>query len=260
MEKNMCGNDDLIMSMSKVLLPAVPKKLVALMGSVIHGVLDDWYSENGKKEDKRWAKRYNVYGNDFYFGFRPKYVSKSQAERDPDDTEWEFVTLFFSVPKGDCWYKTGYTNANLQNIYNVVEDEIMGDETPEQIVEALRLIPADIDNPLNYIRFEGGMPHRQFRQFQSGLQGIARNIYKEIQRDINPKKDTVRKIKDVALPYLKEYEGELTFRDEEDVLDRVVKIAKGSAQSARVLSAVEEEDEDAVYDSDAMKDRNKQYD
>jgi hypothetical protein len=61
----------------------------------------------------------------------------------------------------------------------------------------------------------------------SGLQGIARNIYKEIQRDINPKKDTVRKIKDTALPYLKEYERELTFRDEEDVLDKGARIAKG---------------------------------
>jgi hypothetical protein len=223
--------NEVIMSMAKADFPIVPKKLVTLMRRVIHGVLDDWFSENSKKEDKKWVRKYKVYGNDFYFGFRPKYISKSQAERDPDDTEWEFVMLFFSTPEGDCWYKTGYTNADLQTIYNVVEDEVTVYDSPEQIVLALQLVPADVDNPLNYIQLGEDKLNKQSRQLQSGLQGIARKIYKEIQKDINPKKDTIQKIKDEARLYLKEYEGELTFRDEEDVMDKVVQIAKGTVQS-----------------------------
>ncbi|MDR1179464.1 MAG: hypothetical protein LBK44_03070, partial [Spirochaetales bacterium] len=83
----------------------------------------------------------------------------------------------------------------------------------------------------------------------SGVQGIARKVYRQIQKDINPKKSTIKEIKDEALPYLHDFEGELTFRDRDAVLDAVVEIARGAVTSQVKLWSMSSRIKEVIHES-----------
>jgi hypothetical protein len=178
-----------------------------------------------------WAAEFG-YGTDlYYYGFGREYPSKSRIDSIPQgEAKWPYVCLIVCNLKNDIVYYKKRADGDF-------EHDIRFESTLEERVKEIGLEVVDSNNIVALIRKAAqgdmGMVKGSIR---SGMQGIARKIYKEIQRDINPKKDTIQKIKDEARPYLKEYEGELTFRDEEDVLDKVARIAKGAIGSVKTFT------------------------
>ncbi|GHU66152.1 hypothetical protein FACS189447_06410 [Spirochaetia bacterium] len=151
------ANSMFVFSMAKVKDSDVPSNLV----NEIPGASDPWYSDTSNKLNFRWAKRFNVYGNDYYFLFGlPSGLEDRTTidEGNVDEVDWEFIGVFVFFP--DSGNKYVADRKDKDSVAAIIDGKITQGMGEDRIKEMLQLEPVDINNPLNYIRSS--------RQLQSG--------------------------------------------------------------------------------------------
>jgi hypothetical protein len=122
------ANSEFVGSMARVRDEDVPAELV----NRIPGPLDPWYYE-AKEGRGYWAKRYNVYGYDFFFCF-----SEDSNSAEAKVGSWSFVFLMVGLQGGSWWFRSGYNDSDLSRVFKFV-DSFCPDVSTEEIVRGLDL-------------------------------------------------------------------------------------------------------------------------